>query len=83
MIKSRMSTPVPWLLPDSAYPVLQVCQKGENVLGTFVVLFTSRTVGVVVHADADSKWGIGHYHDNWVPSAFIPFHGFIKLENDL
>ena len=49
----------------------------------FVVLFTSYKTGVVVQANYEANWPLGHTATRWAEDeCFTPFTGSITLSND-
>ena len=53
--------------------------------GSFVVMFTSATSGIVVYCKAGEMWPVGNYSQSWEDAKskiWKPFMGEIILSND-
>jgi hypothetical protein len=78
-MKSVITEPV--VAPDTTtYPCLKVLVDYRlDEERSQIVLFSSASEGVVVHAD--KGFPVGHHSTAWMPSMFKPFKGTITLEN--
>ena len=68
---------------SARFPVLRVLKTSttDNPQSSTIVLFTSDTVGTVVHSTPEGM-PLGYHADNWAPGYFEDFCGELTLKQE-